>query len=143
MLQQDLCRRFGSAQMLRPSTLAFLLPVSWIILDVQGKRLMVGVRRRRAPVDTPKKFIPIWDLVMEPLVRGMPLKQRLKLDKEYAKVFMVVSMHLHQLLLKTPGLTSLCWSFVGWRDNVPRIPSVRTPAELPWDEATKIDMNSP
>jgi hypothetical protein len=121
-----------------------LLPVTWIILDVQGVGLGVGVRRRRAPVDTPKKLTPIWDLYMVPFVRGMPLKRQLKMDKEYARVFIAVSAHLHQLLLRTPGLTSLCWSFVGWRDSVPRIPSVRTPAELPGDEeASYTDVTSP
>jgi hypothetical protein len=76
---------------------------------------MVGLWRRRAPVDTPKKYQPLWDLIIEPFVEGMPVKQMLGLDKEYARELRIVSGHLHQLLLGTPGLTSLAWFFVGWR----------------------------
>lgn len=142
MLQQDLRRRFGSAQILHPLILGFL-PVTWIILEVQGKGIMVGLRRRRAPVNTPKKYKPIWDLVVEPFVPGMPLKQRLGLDKDYAREFMILSGHLHQLLLRTPGLTSLCWSFVGWGHKDHRIQAVRSPAELPWDVPSMTELNDP
>lgn len=132
MLQQDLSSRFGVARILHPLILAFL-PVTWITLDVQGKGIMIGLRRRRAPVDTPKKYLPIWDLIIEPVASGMSVKPMLGGEKEWMNELRIVSGHLHQLLLRTPGVTSLCWSFVGWRQKDQRISPVRTPAELPWD----------
>ena len=142
MLQEDLCRRFGAARILFPPILAFL-PVTWITLEVEGKGIMVALRRRRAPVDTPKKYQPLWDLIIEPFVEGMPVKQMLGLDKEYAGELRIVSGHVHQLLLRTPGLTSLGWFFVGWRHKDHRIPAVRSPAELPWDVPSMTELNDP
>jgi hypothetical protein len=111
----------------------FLLNMARLIVSVQGRRVTVAVGRYRHPVATPEHQRG-WHLMIDPFV---PIGRSFKMEKEYAGELLVVSEHLHALLMMTPGVRGLRWFFKGWG---PRIPSVRTPADLPWDmEALEIE----
>jgi hypothetical protein len=131
MFQHHLSERYGRVRLKYPLVQALLLmrKLSVLTFTVQGKGIVVALHRAKGPSEVPVQKRE-WRLLIDPFDASIPLKQMLALEKKYEKELRIVSTDLHDLLVSNPKVKSLRWYFMGWD---PKVPAVRSPAELPWD----------
>jgi len=128
-LQLHLARRFGNVEFRIPFVQRVLFKRSMLLVHVDGKGIVVALARHGIPREVPEHRRE-WDLAIDPFDPFVPMERMLKMEGEYATELLLVSEHIHSLLIMLPGIRSLRWFFKGWDAN---IPGVRGPAELPWN----------
>ena len=131
MFQHHLSERYGRVRLKYPLVQALLLmrKLSVLTFTVRGKGIVVALHRAKGPSEVPVQKRE-WRLLIDPFDASIPLKRMLALEKKYEKELRIVSTDLHGLLVSIPEVKSLRWYFMGWD---PKVPAVRSPAELPWD----------